>query len=699
MSRRRSQLPGIVVTTPSPVAKIGRRKPVRRPPRGTAETAADAPGWQHRSRTRSFPSPSSRSSEIVSTPGANLADSLQYEPGITGSNFAAGRQPAHHPRPRQLPRACAGERHRLARRLGAQRGPRGPHRSSLASTASRWCAGRRRCATARRRSAAWSTPSTTAFPRSFRRAGISIETRGGLNSVDRRRRRRLQGDGRLRQLRGACRRLQAPRRRLRHARRGGSSTPSSTARALRSAPRSSVKDGYIGIAFSRFNSLYGIPGEEALDERPRIDMQQDKIQSRGEWRVRDHGIEAIRFWFGSSDYAHNEIAFPEAEPARGRLALHQPADRGPRRGAASAGHDGASASCAAPSACSSGSKQTGGAELRRRRLLDPARTDSIGGVLVRGAAGHQAAAAAGRRAHRADHGRRHRAGLERSADHGRFAGERTFMPFSASAGILYELPLGVVARLTGQYVERAPADAELFSKGVHEATEHLRDRQSRSSPRRRHSTVRAGLQEGQRPVPLRRLGLLHAGSTASSSSSAPAWCATTRSTPACRLAPAPSSIRSCSSSATPPSTGRSCRASWTSRAIWRGVWGIDAQYDFVRASFDDAQGGNVPRIPPHRAGAGIYYRDVNWFARLGFLHAVRSEPDRRERDADRGLHAAQRRLWPTPSSSSGQGGRRSRDDHRPEGLKTCSTTMCATTCPFRRTRCSSPAAPSGSTAS
>jgi iron complex outermembrane recepter protein len=41
----------------------------------------------------------------------------------------------------------------------------------------------------------------------------------------------------------------------------------------------------------------------------------------------------------------------------------------------------------------------------------------------------------------------------------------------------------------------------------------------------------------------------------------------------------------------------------------------------VRARFDDAAGGNVPRIPPHRAGAGIYYRDVNWFARTGFLHA------------------------------------------------------------------------------
>ena len=55
--------------------------------------------------------------------------------------------------------------------------------------------------------------------------------------------------------------------------------------------------------------------------------------------------------------------------------------------------------------------------------------------------------------------------------------------------------------------------------------------------------------------------------------------------------------------------------------VWKGTWGIDGQYDFVRATFDDAAGGNVPRMPPHRAGAGVFYRDSNWFARVGFLHA------------------------------------------------------------------------------
>jgi iron complex outermembrane receptor protein len=53
--------------------------------------------------------------------------------------------------------------------------------------------------------------------------------------------------------------------------------------------------------------------------------------------------------------------------------------------------------------------------------------------------------------------------------------------------------------------------------------------------------------------------------------------------------------------------------------IWNGVWGIDAQYDFVRARF--TSGENVPRIPPHRLGGGIYYHDAHWLARAGLLHA------------------------------------------------------------------------------
>ncbi|MEO1207567.1 MAG: TonB-dependent receptor plug domain-containing protein, partial [Pseudomonadota bacterium] len=67
------------------------------------------------------------------------------------------------------------------------------------------------------------------------------------------------------------------------------------------------RDGYIGVAISRYQSLYGIPGEEAAELMPRIDLEQDRIQARGEWRVGSYGVEAMRFWFGASDYEHSEI--------------------------------------------------------------------------------------------------------------------------------------------------------------------------------------------------------------------------------------------------------------------------------------------------------------------------------------------------------------------------------------------------------
>ena len=51
----------------------------------------------------------------------------------------------------------------------------------------------------------------------------------------------------------------------------------------------------------------------------------------------------------------------------------------------------------------------------------------------------------------------------------------------------------------------------------------------------------------------------------------------------------------------------------------RGFWGIDGQYDIVRATFAD--GSNVPRIPPVRIGAGVFWRDANWLMRVNLLHA------------------------------------------------------------------------------
>ena len=53
--------------------------------------------------------------------------------------------------------------------------------------------------------------------------------------------------------------------------------------------------------------------------------------------------------------------------------------------------------------------------------------------------------------------------------------------------------------------------------------------------------------------------------------------------------------------------------------IGNGFIGVEGQFDFVRAKFDD--GTNVPRIPPYRLGGGVYLRADGWFARINLLHA------------------------------------------------------------------------------
>ncbi|MFX8715911.1 TonB-dependent receptor, partial [Acinetobacter baumannii] len=45
-----------------------------------------------------------------------------------------------------------------------------------------------------------------------------------------------------------------------------------------------------------------------------------------------------------------------------------------------------------------------------------------------------------------------------------------FTPKSGSVGLIQNLPWNLAASITGQYTERAPKPAELFSRGGHDAT-------------------------------------------------------------------------------------------------------------------------------------------------------------------------------------------------------------------------------------
>lgn len=377
-------------------------------------------------------------------------------------------------------------------------------------------------------------------------------------------------------------------------------------------------DGYIGVAYTRYEAFYGIPGEEAGEERPRIDLGQDKVLARGEWRVRNFGVEAVRFWFGASDYSHDEVIddggtdivgtrFTNKE-YEGRLEVQHQRFKflgGDLTGAAGLQY---------------GKRKTAGFPVAEPvdGLLDRARTESIAGFVfeelqVSPRLKLQVAAR-----------------LERTEVDGsgiifnqtapglstNFAGKRDFTPFSFSTGALYELPRGVVARVTGQYVERAPDAAELFSKGVHEATGTF-EIGNPFLEKEKAATAEIGLKRAKGSFRFdanayytRFTDYIFRDLDGTECGDVLASCGVED-----ELALAVFRQRDA------VFYGVEVAAQKDVGQVWHGTWGVDFQYDFVQARFDE--GGNVPRIPPHRLGAGIYYSDDNWQMRTGVLHAFK----------------------------------------------------------------------------
>lgn len=70
--------------------------------------------------------------------------------------------------------------------------------------------------------------------------------------------------------------------------------------------------GSIGVAYSHFDSLYGVPARWATQpgqgqEAPRMQQRQDRIDARAEVKPGSGPFEAIAFRFGFADYDHAEL--------------------------------------------------------------------------------------------------------------------------------------------------------------------------------------------------------------------------------------------------------------------------------------------------------------------------------------------------------------------------------------------------------
>jgi len=647
------QLPGVVVTAPSPVAK-------RRPAPASATPRPASPPPQIGASAQDDPLPGSLvvvddafvavtvvpEREFLANPGPTIADTLAQKPGITSSTFSPG---SNRPVIRGLDTyrvrvqengigsadvAALSEDHGVpidpfaAERVEVIRGP----------------------ATLRYGSQGIGgvvAVENNRIPMFIPPRGYTAELRGGFSSGD------LGRDGALQVTSGAGNvavHVDAFRRRTfdYDTPRGVQENTFVDAKGASLGASWIWADGYFGLAWTRYESFYGIPGDEAEEAKPRIDMLQDKLTAKGEWRVRDHGVEAIRLWLGGTRYGHNEIVraghshghddhdhdedhdhdheheheddhgetvvgdivgsrFTNRE-LEGRAELqHMPmrSALGELRGAAG---------------IQVGHKRTRGFAVDEPGdgLLDPAaRQGTVAGFLFEELEVTRRLRLQG--AGRIESNESEGTGVVDplvSTNAERLS--RSFLATSGSVGLLYELPLGVVARLTAQHTERAPDLGELYSRGVHHASGTF-EIGNPDLAVEKANTVELGFKRARGPFRF-DAGVFHTAYNGFIFKSFTGrQC--DHSLDSCGAGDELDELVFTQRDAT--FTGVEIGGELDVGRVGRGIWGVSGQYDFVRARFEG--GDNVPRIPPHRLGAGLYYRDLAWRASVSALHAFRQD--------------------------------------------------------------------------
>ena len=372
-------------------------------------------------------------------------------------------------------------------------------------------------------------------------------------------------------------------------------------------------NGFVGVAVSQFDSFYRVPGQEATETNTRIDLKQTKVTSKGEVRLDSGPVDAVRFWLGATDYKHDELADEggfdgvqqtfknKAQEGRVEVQL-TPFDLHFARLTTALGVQASHQKLDAPGA-------EGG-------LFDPNKTVT-------------AAAYAFNEFAFSDTLRAQLAGRIESVDvkgaipdmvvDPTLALDRdlSFTPKSGAIGLLKDLPYGLVTSITGQYVERAPRAPELLSRGVHEATGTF-DVGNPDLKIEKAQTVEIGLRKPNGRLRFeatafytRFQDFIYRNLTGATCDDDFAACDPTGAVGEFDLA--------LYSQRDATFRGGEFQAQFDVAPVARGLFGVDMQYDYVRATFTD--GTNVPRIPPQRLGGGVYYRDAAWFARVSLLHA------------------------------------------------------------------------------
>ncbi|MBR1133700.1 TonB-dependent receptor [Bradyrhizobium iriomotense] len=391
--------------------------------------------------------------------------------------------------------------------------------------------------------------------------------------------------------------------------------------------------GYIGAAITQNDSLYHIPGIDGADHLTRIDGHQTKINVKGEYRPDAAAIDTIRFWAGATDYRHNEIGL--ADPAdlnsdgirqtftnkeqeiRTEVQL-TPFNARFAEVTTALGFQAGHQELTAPSPDDPGSPLNG--------LWDPNKNDRVAGYVFNELKFSETTKAqiAGRIEHVNLSGTTPAfippvfdVNIDPASIGPATPRNLHFTPKSASIGLLQDLPWGLVASVTGQYVERAPKPAELFSRGAHDATATF-DIGNPDLGIETAKSIEVGLRRATGPFRFELTGYYTrfngfifrrlTGNTCDE-----AACVDIANPDQLELQQARYSQRDAIF------RGGEFQSQLDVGAFHGGIWGIENQLDAVRATFTD--GTNVPRIPPVRIGGGVFWRDDNWLMRVNLLHA------------------------------------------------------------------------------
>lgn len=388
--------------------------------------------------------------------------------------------------------------------------------------------------------------------------------------------------------------------------------------------------GFIGAAVTQTNSLYRIPGAEGEEFGTRINAKQTKVTAKGEYRPDSAAIDAIRFWAGATDYKHNEIG--RTDPAdfstdgvrqtftnreqEGRVEVQfAPLNVRFASLTTAVGVQASHQELTAPSPDDPGSPLNG--------LWDPNKNTKVAGYIFNEFKFSETTKAqiAGRIEH-----------VDLSGTTPAFVPELfdlnvdpagigapisrnlNFTPKSASVGLIQNLPWNLAASITGQYTERAPKPAELFSRGGHDATTTF-DIGNPNLGIETAKSVEVGLRKATGPFRFELTGYY----TRFDGFIFRRLTGNTCEDVACIAGPGLELNQAIYSQRDATFRGGEFQFQYDVLPVWAGQFGVEGQYDIVRATFTD--GTNVPRIPPQRVGGGIYYRDANWFARVNLLHA------------------------------------------------------------------------------